>query len=156
MMQRIFSTLFLLVWGLWFGGIMFLFFAISVLFAHSHELGASAGPVIFGVFEKYHLMLSCAGVVLCAVLLETPPQRMRRWIFALVILGCITSLITSQYLTPRITALYAAGLGNSPKFMRLHGISFGIYLVETLALLVIGVLLGGGDKPREISQSSGD
>jgi hypothetical protein len=138
---------------------MFLFFAISVLFGHSHELGASAGPVIFGVFEKYHLTLSCAGVVLCAVLLETPPQRMRRWIFALVILGCITSLITSQYLTPRISALHAAGLGNSPEFKQLHGLSFGVYLIETLALLIIGILLTGtATKPQRlqgtINQSS--
>lgn len=151
-MQRIFRTLFLLIWALWLGGVMFLFFAVSALFGKDRTLGSVAAPVLFLCFEKYRLALACISVLLIALImltLSTPPWR---WIGICVAFGCVTSLFTSQWLTPRINALHLAGLVNTPEFRHLHGISFAVYLCEAVALLLAGVLLPAAmrdqSKPR--------
>lgn len=144
MVWRTLHAIFILCWGAWFGGILFLFFSVSALFGTSHSLGASAAPVVFLSFGKYHLSLAGVCLVLCAILMETPPRRTRRWVFMMVLIGCITTLISSLYLTPRINDLHLRGLGHSPEFLRLHGISFGIYSLELLVLFLAGLILAAG------------
>lgn len=138
-MRRIIETLFLLVWGLWFGGIIFLFLAVTAVFDQSHELGLTAAPVIFFRFEKYHLVLALISISLCSVL-PVRRAKFRLWIFALIAVGCVTALISSLLITPRIDALHLAGLTHTPAFLRLHGAAFGIYLLETLVLLIVGLI----------------
>jgi hypothetical protein len=140
-MRHTLRTLFLLSWAFWFGGLMFLFFAVSALFAQGHAIGTAAAPAVFLCFEKYHLILACISLIACAPLTRTPPQRIWRLICVCIAFGCITSLVTSQWLTPRINALHLTGLVNTPEFRRLHGISFAVYLCEATALLVVGLIL---------------
>jgi hypothetical protein len=140
-MRRVLSTLFLLAWGIWFGGILFLFLTVTTLFGQSRQLGAAAAPPIFLCFEKYHVILACICILLATLLLPTPPRRARRWIFAVIAVGSVTALISSQFLTPRINALHVAGLVNTPEFRRLHGISFILYLCEAIAMLAVGLIL---------------
>jgi hypothetical protein len=140
-MRRTLRTLFLLSWALWFGGLMFLFFAVSALFAQGHSLGAAAAPAVFLCFEKYHLVLACISIIVCVPLTQTPPKRIWRWICVCVAFGCITALFTSQWLTPRINALHLQGLTNTPEFRHLHGMSFAVYLCEAIALLIVGMIM---------------
>jgi Domain of unknown function (DUF4149) len=140
-MQRALCTLFLVSWALWLGGILFLFLAVTALFHQSHSLGASAAPSIFLSFETYHLILAGISIILCLPLLRTPTSRAWRWIAILISVGCVTSLITSQWITPRINSLHLQGLIDTPEFRHLHGISFALYLCEALALFLVGLIL---------------
>lgn len=150
-MRRTLSTLLLLFWAFWFGGLLFLVFAVTALFSHGIELGAAAAPVVFVRFEKYHLVLAAVCMVLCILLVQTSRRRDWHGIFICLVIGCVTALITSQILVPRINALHVQGMVHTPEFSRLHGLASASYSIEFLVLLIAGLLL-----PRAIGHSRHD
>src|SRR4051794_935961 len=62
-MTRVLSLVLLLSWSLWFGGMIALVIFIIRLFHTDYDLGTHAGPVMFGTFAVYQIIV---GLVACA------------------------------------------------------------------------------------------
>lgn len=141
-MRRILATLVTLSWGLWFGGLIALFIAVTSLFAtYSPHVAGQGAAHIFRVFNKYQLVLAGGALlstfgwrVLCKPHLKTS-------LFTMFALATVAACVIITYISPHIEALQRQGLTESKEFGRYHGLSMAVYLVEVVMLLIAGCLL---------------
>ena len=146
-MRRFLAILVCITWGLWFGGLVMLFIAVPTLFhtfANARPVAGNAAAGIFHAFERYQLIL--AAVSLLATfswrLVSAKRAQMRKTItFALLSLATVAASSSTLFITPKIDAMRIQGETYGPAFGRLHVISMSLYFVESVLLLVAGLLL---------------
>lgn len=140
-MRRLLSILVMLVWGLWFGGLVALFIAVTALFhaldRHTAGIGAAR---IFRVFNQYQLALAAAGLLATFFWRVAGPPKLKFSLFMLLGLATLDACAIVFWIAPKIASLQAQGLTDSPQFAQAHGISMAVYLAEVLVLLVAGIL----------------
>ena len=132
------SSVFLLSWGLWLGGVVAILLLVQRLFQYDRNTALSAAPQMFLVFEKYQLTLAAATVVSVA------GNRGRRRFVALlplVLAAAVCATTSALFITPRIEHLRLVGEQRTAAFSTLHGLSMLIYLIEVMVLLAAGVIL---------------
>lgn len=151
MMRTALRTLMTLSWALWFGGLVTLFLSATAMFRVSHDLGASANPVLFATFEPYQLILA-AVLVLCTALWI--PGARSRWLagmlLVLFLLAGLAATVSWTWITPELEALRLQGLGGSQAFKTAHGRSMLCYSSALLLLLMGGLMLPHADRPRNL------
>jgi Domain of unknown function (DUF4149) len=81
-------------------------------------------------------LLFCAIGALCAIALARMGVAAARIAAVPVLLTGLCALASSEWVTPRIHALRAAGQTQLPEFGRLHGVSTTLLGVEIVLLLV--------------------
>jgi hypothetical protein len=141
-MRRILPVLIVLAWGLWLGGMIVLFLAISSLFttfAARHDLAGLAASRIFRSFNMYQLLLAAAALLASA--LHKTASRHKSPFLGLLAVATGAALVISLRLTPLIEQMRLAQMTHSPQFAKLHGISMAMYSMETLLLVTAGFLL---------------
>lgn len=145
-MSRLLHTLLTFTWGLWFGGLVMLFVAVSSLFRTFDQAHEIAGAAASGVFHSFnHLRLILAGVALLLTfvwwVMKPSPGKMAVFIFFAV--AAFAAVYITAVLTPQIEDMRQRGQTVGPLFRRMHGMSMGVYLAETIAVLIAGALLPG-------------
>jgi hypothetical protein len=142
-MARILATLVFVTTALWLGGMIFLFISVQTLFSRfprsTTSVAVQAAPELFGVFEKYQLVL--AAVALTAAFAWYVAAR-ARWIIAIFVLlaiAAVGAVVSYTLITPRIEQLRLAGQSGSPRFARLHARSMQCYVTQ--AALLMGATL---------------
>jgi hypothetical protein len=142
-MRSLISSLFVIVWGLWFGGMIMLFIAVMRMFAvdPSRELAIRANPVLFHVFERYQLVLAGIALVLIFAWILLRRSGVKIAMFVVLVIASLAASVSSVWITPRIDRLQAEQRTRTPEFRRAHGQSMGVYTLSALMLLVSGMLL---------------
>src|SRR5689334_21679380 len=126
-MKRLCSLILLLAWGLWLGGLVALFIFAQTLFARSRPVALSANPILFGVFERWQLMLAFSAMGASAALAILVRSRAAIAVLILVGLATVFAITSPLVVTKKMQALYAAGQSSSPEFKKLHGQSMLLY-----------------------------
>ena len=142
-MKRILRTLLTLLWGLWFGGLVMLFLAVQSLFKTFEARRDVAGWAASDIFKAFNHLHS--------------RSRAFHWYSALLFgrkrvksepSGVSPFLRWQQWPSPAPRPSFApgramrlAGQTDTPEFKRMHGLSMVTYLVETVMVLVAGVLI---------------
>ena len=161
---RVLPVLVTLAWGLWFGGVLTLFLAVTSLFdtfAPDRALAGTAAAGVFRRFEFYQLVLAAAAVVAAAVWRLSAPAAPRRRTVLLVLLALAAgTAVTSAFaVSRRIEMLRGQKQTNTLEFRRLHGVSMALYTAEAVVLLGAGVVLPGAlrsGQPFAVSRHDAD
>ena len=137
-----------LAWGLWFGGVILVFLAVTSLFdtfAPDRALAGTGAAGIFRRFEFYQLVLAAVAVVAAAAWRAFDPSPPARRTVLLVVLALAAgmALVSTFVVSNRIERLRRAKATDTPQFRRLHGLSMTVYTAEAAVLLVAGLLLPG-------------
>lgn len=143
-MRRISTICLVLSWGLWFGGLIVLFLAVSALFKafpDRHDIAGKGAAQIFRIFNIYQGIL--AAIVLVAALFSRPAggSRASNALLLMLAVATATAFFVALWLTPQIERLRLEGFTHTPEFSRLHGLSMGLSFVESLFLLAAGLVL---------------
>ena len=147
-MHRLWRTITLITWGLWFGGLVTLFISVVTLFRFDHAMAAQAAPQLFHVFERYQL-------VLAAVAMVSAIAGRRVGLGILFALASAGALVSPLVLTPRILEMQRQGLTHTDAFARLHGQSMMVYTADAALLLVVGLILANKASHFSAGNSSG-
>jgi len=145
-MGALLRTIIQLIWGLWLGGLVMLFFAVQALFdtfPQRHDIAGQGASAIFHVFGYFHLALAAAALLLIFGWRMMGPGRFKIAMFVLFALAAVAAVYVTAVLTPHLEQLRQAGATQSEKFRQLHGLSMGIFLIETLLVFIAGLLLPG-------------
>lgn len=143
-MRRLLSILVTVIWGLWFGGLIVLFLAVTSLFktfADRHEIAGEGAAQIFQLFNRYQLALAAAALLATFAWRVLGPPRWKEALFGLFAVATVAACIVSMYLAPRIEMLGRQGLAHSSQFGRLHVYSMMAYAAEVAVLLIAGIML---------------
>ena len=135
------------------GGLVTLLIAVSSLFhtfAADHTIAGEAASGIFQQFNLFRLGLAATALLVTAGAWISDRSALKLAVFVLFALAVLAAVGSSLVLTPRIEHLRVLGLTRSAEFGRLHGMSMGVYLVETVLVFAAGVVLG--QKPVAGSQ----
>jgi hypothetical protein len=141
-MRRATSVVITVLWGLWFGGVITLFLAVTAIFAEfhdRHDLAGLAANHVFRVFNAYQLALAAALLLATFVWYLLGPRQWKMGLFVVFALATVAACVIAMYLAPEITRLRDAHMTQSDEFKRLHGYSMLVYLVESLFLLAGGI-----------------
>jgi hypothetical protein len=143
-MRRALLTFLLLIWGLWFGGLIVLFIAVQVLFstfAERHDLAGQGAARIFHAFNAYQLGLAAAALIVTFVWRVVGPPKLKTTLFALFAIATVGACAITIYFAPQIELLQHQGLATSTQFRKLHGLSMAVYAGEVVSLLIAGIIL---------------
>jgi hypothetical protein len=145
-MTWIVQRLIVLAWGLWFGGLMALFMAVSSVFATLAPDRKAAGNItapIFHRFEPYQLAL--AGVLVAAAVAAwvSARTRARAIVMGAALAAAVLAVVGTTVITPQIERARETGQTQTPEFRRAHGMSMALYSAELACLLVGGLALPG-------------
>jgi di/tricarboxylate transporter len=143
-MNRLVQTTLTIIWGLWLGGLVVLLIAVSTLFRTfplRHDIAGEAASAIFHQFNEYRLGLAAAGLLLTGAWWLRERSRGKMALFVLLALAAVAAFVSSAVLTPKIDHLRLAQLTHTAEFARLHGLSMGIYLIETILVFAAGIVL---------------
>jgi hypothetical protein len=141
-MRRLFGILVMLVWGLWFGGLVALFIAVTALFhaLDRHTAGVGAAR-IFRVFNLYQLALATAALLAAFFWRVVGPPRFKEALFTFFAIATAGACAIAIWIAPKIAELQAQGLTESGQFGKVHGLSMAVYLAEVVALFLAGILI---------------
>lgn len=143
-MRTALNSLITLVWGLWFGGVIALFLAVTSIFAVFPTDHATAGNVarhVFRVFNMYQLALAAVALLATFAWCLLGKGKLKLGLFLLFGLTTFAACVTTMYIAPQIERLHEKGLVNTPEFGRMHGYSMVLYLSEAVLLLIAGLFL---------------
>ena len=143
-MRTILHSLITLVWGLWFGGVMTLFLAVTAIFRafpDQRETAGVAARQVFRLFNGYQLALAAAALLLTFVWCIWRRGPMRVGLFLLFGLVTFDGCFITMKIAPQIELLTQRGLTHTPEFGRLHGFAMVLYLAEAILLLIAGLFL---------------
>ena len=154
---RSLSTVLTLAWGLWFGGLITLFIAVTSLFntfAGDRSLAGSAAAGVFRRFELYQLVLAAAAVIAAFALRaaargHAPAARRGTIVLVTVVLAAGLAVVSTFVVTARIDAMRLQRQSDTPEFRKLHGISMTLYLAEATLLLATGLALPGANPTQK-------
>lgn len=136
-------------WALWFGGLVWIFLFVPAIFAHDRAVAGQAAPVIFRTFECVQPILAAIAVLAAAIWIMR--QRCPALIAAigLLLLAGVGAAVSPLLITRKMEVLRLAGQSGSPQFMKLHGYSMLVYVTQTALLLIAGLMLLLGGKPKQ-------
>ena len=143
-MNRISDRILLTLWvgGMWIVG----YVVAPVLFGMlERQLAGEVAGRLFSIMS--YIGLVCGALLLLSVLVK---HGLRHW-RVLVLLGMLLVIVIGQFvLQPMMVELKAAGLEGEIKeqFGRLHGISSGLFLLNSLAGLALVVFNKVKDQSR--------
>jgi hypothetical protein len=143
-MRTILHSLITLVWGLWFGGVMTLFVAVTAIFKafpSQHETAGLAARHVFRFFNAYQLALAAAALLITFAWCLWRRGPLRFGLFLLFGLVTFDACFITMKIAPKIELLTQQGLTASPEFGRLHGFAMVLYLAEAILLLIAGLFL---------------
>jgi glucan phosphoethanolaminetransferase (alkaline phosphatase superfamily) len=140
-MRSLWSTIVLLAWALWFGGLIALFIFVTTLFKQDHALAAQAAPKLFHAFEIYQLILAAAAVVSGALWRMNKGPALVILVLVLFILCSAGAAVSPLFITPRINRLQRLGQTHTEEFGKLHGEAMLIYTADSVLLLIAGLML---------------
>lgn len=144
-MNHLLRAIIQLVWGLWLGGLVMLFFAVQALFdtfPQRHDIAGQGASAIFHVFAYFQLALAAAALLSVFGWRMMGPGRFKIAMFVLFALATLAAIYVTTVST-QLEQLRQVGETQSEKFRQLHGLSMGIFLLETLLVFVAGLLLPG-------------
>ena len=146
LLLRLVSIVLTLAWGLWFGGIMTLFLAVTSLFntfAPDRALAGTAAASVFRKFERYQLVLAAVTIVAAVAWRMAPSARRgaKTAVLVFVLLAAVLAPVSTFGVSARIGELRTQGLTATGEFRRLHGISMALYATEAVVLLLAGLAL---------------
>ena len=141
-----FAAVLTLAWGLWFGGIVMVFLAVTSLFqtfAPDRTLAGTAAAGVFRRFEIYQLALAAVAIVAAVAwrMVDRSHRARKAAIIALLFLATNTALISTLAISSRIEALRKSHQTDTAEFRRLHGRSMMAYTGEAAFLLAAGLVL---------------
>jgi len=145
-LARFLALIVTMAWGLWFGGLVTLFLAVTAIFnglAPDRALGGTAAAAVFQRFEPYRLALAAVAVLAsvgwrAANRSAATPKTV---VTTLLILGAVVALASTFLVSAPIRDLRRRGLTDTPQFQRLHGMSMAIYTGEAALLMGAGLAL---------------
>jgi hypothetical protein len=152
-MNRLFSILVVLVWGVWVGSLVGVFLAVTSLArtfpprvdgaeASSALLFGNAASGVFGLFEQVQLGLAAAGLTLAfAWRLCRGAAGQKTALFVLFALATASAVTETAYVSKEINQMRMAQETQSDRFKRFHGLSFGLYSLNILLLAAGGTIL---------------
>jgi hypothetical protein len=143
-MQRILTTLLVLAWALWLGGLVTLFMAVNSVFATLSPDRTAAGSItapIFHLFERYQLALAGIAVLSTVGLRLLSCSRAKRIVLILLLLAAAVAVGQTSLITWRMDELRISGEGGREAFRTLHGVSMALYFGITLLLAATGLFL---------------
>lgn len=143
-MRTALNSLITLVWGLWFGGVLTLFLAVTAIFAAfptQHAVAGDAARHVFRVFNAYQLALAAVALLATFAWCLLGRGKLKLGLFLLFALATFAACVITMYIAPQIELMHEKGLAQSPAFMRMHGYSMVLYLGEALMLLIAGLFL---------------
>lgn len=129
------------IWGLWFGGVVLLFVAVQSLFntfQDRRDVFAEGAAGIFRWFNRYQLALAAAALLATFAWRLVGAPRLKAALFTLFGVATVAACAAGAWIAPKIQALHAQGLDQSPQFKQIHGLSMAVYLAEAVALLIAG------------------
>jgi hypothetical protein len=143
-MRTALNTMITLVWGLWFGGVLTLFLAVTAIFATfptQHSLAGEVARHVFHIFNLYQLALAAIALLATFVWCLLGKGKLKLGLFLLFCLATFAACVITMYVAPQIERMHEKGLANTPEFMRMHGYSMVLYLGEAVMLLIAGLFL---------------
>ena len=130
-----------LIWSLWFGGIIALFVFVQTLFtAVPRDTFIQTAPHLFFAFERYQLILAAIALSLTVLWRVTGGVRANA-VFVSLAIATLLAVLSTAVITPRIEQLRVSGQTQSDQFKKMHGLSMCVYLAESIAVLVAGIIL---------------
>jgi hypothetical protein len=152
MLRKTAAALVCITWALWFGGLAALFLFVTRLFAVDRDLAKQAAPQLFGVFEKYQILLAAVALLSAAVWRMISGSIRATALFWLLGIASVAAALGPVLITGKMNALISRNQSDTPEFRKLHGQSMMIYSGETLVLLAAGIMLpwalqGPGQSP---------
>jgi hypothetical protein len=143
-MRFIGSILLLFAWGLWLGGLVTVFFVVTLLFAADKTLAVQVGPRVFPPFEKFQLILGAMALLGCFALRVSTKSGFWTLVFAMLVVAVLPAIASPLLVTPKLMALWSQNLSYNADFKKLHGYSMMLYTATTIMLTVAGLLLPWG------------
>lgn len=126
---------------LWVGGMWTVGFIVApTLFAMLADNRMLAGSLAGRLFTTLsYIGLVCGTLLLLAVLVEGGKDWLRQWRVWLLVLMLVIICIGEFVLQPMMAQLREAGLqgDNATAFARLHGVSSTLFLINSIAGLVL-------------------
>ena len=143
-MRFLCSILLLFAWGLWLGGLITVFFVVTLLFAADKTLAVQVGPRVFPPFEKFELILGTVSLLACFFLRVTTKSGFWTLLFALLVAAVLPAIASPLFVTPKLMHLWSQNLSYNADFKKLHGYSMMLYSTTTIMLALAGLLLPWG------------
>ncbi|MGA2498324.1 MAG: hypothetical protein ABSH20_11320 [Tepidisphaeraceae bacterium] len=143
-MRFIWSILLLFAWGLWLGGLVAVFFVVTLLFAADKTLAVQVGPRVFPPFEKFELILGAVALIACFFLRASTKSGVWTLLVALLVAAVLPAIASPLLVTPRLMQLWSQNLSYNAEFKTLHGYSMMLYSTTTIVLALAGLVLPRG------------
>lgn len=143
-MRYISSTLLLFAWSLWLGGLVAVFFIVTLLFAADKTLAVQVGPRVFPPFEKLQLILGAVALLGCFALRVSTKSGFWTFVLAILIVAVLPAIASPLLVTPKLMALWSQNLSYNADFKKLHGYSMMLYTATTIMLALTGLVLPWG------------
>jgi hypothetical protein len=140
-MKRILSTIVLILWALWLGGLATLFMLVTRLFKEHNDLFHQTAPVIFHLFEQYQIVVAAAALLASFLWIIADRRPAKIVLFCLLAIAAAGSAISSAVITPKMETARLTYGPTSKKFTSLHGKSMMIYSADMLLLVIAGCIL---------------
>lgn len=143
-MRTVLHSLITLVWGLWFGGVLTLFIAVTAIFnafPDQQPLAGQAAAHVFRAFNVYQLALAAAALLITFVWCVLQQGKLKIGLFLLFGLVTFDACVITTHIAPQIELLQQKHLTHTPEFGRMHGYAMALYLAEAVLLLISGLFL---------------
>ena len=139
-MRHVLALVVLLVWGLWFGGLVTLFLMVTHLFSSDRATAVVAAPKMFFAFERYQMLLAAVALIAAALWRLLHRREVLTILFFLFAIAATGTVLLARLIT-RMDVIRRAGESSGPIFKRLHGQSMTLFTIEAIALFFAGGLL---------------
>jgi hypothetical protein len=149
------SRITVLVWGLWFGGMIALFLFVSYLFMTDRPTAVIAAPKMFFIFERYQLIVAAVALFASAGWRLLTPRASITSLFAIFALTTVGVIVSATLIRAPMERLRERGESSGPEFQRLHKISERVYTAQAVLLLAGGIILPAALRPRTATESAG-
>ncbi len=155
-MRFIWSILLLFAWGLWLGGLVTVFFVVTLLFAADRTLAVQVGPRVFPPFERFELILGAVALLACFGLRVATKSGYWTFLLALLIAAVLPAIASPLLVTPKLMHLWSQNLSYNADFRKLHGYSMMLYSTTTIMLALAGLVLPWGLMRKSGKAASGN
>lgn len=143
-MRTVLHSLLTLVWGLWFGGVVALFVAITGVFRafpSDRDTAGETAVYVFRGFNRYQLALAAAALLVTFAWCLWQRGKMKMGLFLLFGLATVDACIITMRMAPTIERMHRERLTHTPEFIRMHEYAMLLYLAEAVILLIAGLML---------------
>lgn len=145
-MNRLFSIVVTVTWGLWIGGLLGVTLSVITLartFPPKTDPNFGiAAPPIFAMFERVQLGLAAAALIFTfAWRLRPGAKGLKSLLFSLFALGTVAAVVEATYVAPKINELRDERSSREAEFNKYHQLSERLYGGTFVVLAVAGILL---------------